>query len=142
MKATAIIPCLIYKDAPKAIEWLCTTFNFKKHLIVPGENDTIEHSQLILGDIMVMVSSAQRKSEFADRMKNPAEVHGHVTQSPYVILSEKDLEEHYQNAKKHGANILLELREEDYGGKNYSCYDLEGHLWSFGSYDPWKADEE
>lgn len=142
MKATAIIPCLIYKDAPKAIEWLCTTFGFEKHLVVPGDNNSIEHSQLTLGNTMIMVSSEQRKSEFAIKMATPAETGNRVTQSPYVVLNDKDLEEHYNNAKKHGANILLELREEDYGGKNYSSYDLEGHLWSFGSYDPWKKEEK
>src|SRR5580704_12147338 len=26
---------------------------------------------------------------------------------------------------------------EDYGGRGYTCRDLEGHIWSFGSYDPW-----
>ncbi len=31
----------------------------------------------------------------------------------------------------------MPLKEEDYGGKNYSCWDPEGHLWSFGSYNPW-----
>ena len=36
--------------------------------------------------------------------------------------------------------IVIELKAEDYGGKNYSCYDPEGHLWNFGSYDPWKTE--
>ena len=36
-----------------------------------------------------------------------------------------------------GATIATEIKDEDYGGRDFSCYDLEGHLWSFGSYDPW-----
>jgi hypothetical protein len=24
-----------------------------------------------------------------------------------------------------------------YGGRGYSCKDLEGHIWSFGTYNPW-----
>ena len=40
-------------------------------------------------------------------------------------------------AKAGGASIAMEIRDEDYGGRGFSCYDLEGHLWSFGSYDPW-----
>ncbi|HZF33304.1 MAG TPA: glyoxalase, partial [Candidatus Angelobacter sp.] len=27
--------------------------------------------------------------------------------------------------------------DEDYGGRGYSCRDPEGHLWNFGTYDPW-----
>jgi uncharacterized glyoxalase superfamily protein PhnB len=25
----------------------------------------------------------------------------------------------------------------DYVGRDYTCRDLEGHVWTFGSYDPW-----
>jgi hypothetical protein len=28
---------------------------------------------------------------------------------------------------------------EDYGGRGFSCRDLEGRLWNFGTYDPWKT---
>ena len=31
----------------------------------------------------------------------------------------------------------IEIKDEDYGGRGFSCYDLEGHLWNFGTYDPW-----
>ena len=37
-----------------------------------------------------------------------------------------------------GAEIAVSLREEDHGGKSFSCRDLEGHLWTFGSYNPWR----
>jgi hypothetical protein len=40
-------------------------------------------------------------------------------------------------AKPAGAKIGTEIKDEDYGGPGFSCYELEGHLWSFGSYDPW-----
>jgi hypothetical protein len=30
-------------------------------------------------------------------------------------------------------------RDEDYGGRVFSCRDPEGHLWNIGSYDPWTA---
>ena len=32
---------------------------------------------------------------------------------------------------------VREPEEPDYGGWLYQCLDPEGHLWSFGSYDPW-----
>ena len=43
----------------------------------------------------------------------------------------------YKNARAAGATIAMPLKAEDYGGKNYSCRDVEGYLWNFGSYDPW-----
>jgi len=29
------------------------------------------------------------------------------------------------------------MRGQDYGGRDYTCRDLEGHVWTFGTYDPW-----
>ena len=43
----SLIPCLMYRDAPAAIEWLCRAFGFEKHLVVPGEKNTIAHAQLV-----------------------------------------------------------------------------------------------
>ena len=142
MKATSIIPSILYKDATAAIEWLCTAFGFEKHLIVPGENGLIVHAQLTLGSIMIMTGSAQRQSEYSKLIRQPNEVGNFETQSPYIVLDEKDIDAHYEKAKKHGAKIVIELKAEDYGGKNYSCYDPEGHLWNFGSYDPWKTESK
>jgi uncharacterized glyoxalase superfamily protein PhnB len=36
------------------------------------------------------------------------------------------------------ADIVMPLREVAEGGRNYSVRDPEGHVWSFGTYDPWK----
>lgn len=55
-KAT-VIPCLRYRDAPAAIEWLCSTFGFEKHLVVPNDDGTITHAQLAFGHGMVMLGS-------------------------------------------------------------------------------------
>ena len=35
--------------------------------------------------------------------------------------------------------IPVANRDEDYGGRVFSCRDPEGHLWNIGSYDPWNA---
>jgi uncharacterized glyoxalase superfamily protein PhnB len=32
---------------------------------------------------------------------------------------------------------VIEPRDRDYGGRDYTCRDREGHVWTFGSYDPW-----
>jgi uncharacterized glyoxalase superfamily protein PhnB len=51
--------------------------------------------------------------------------------------SRNDADAVYVRAKATGAKIVIEIKDEDYGGRGFSCYDLEGHLWSFGTYDPW-----
>jgi uncharacterized glyoxalase superfamily protein PhnB len=48
-----------------------------------------------------------------------------------------DVRAHYDNAKAAGASIVDEYAEKEYGGAGYAARDPEGHLWYFGSYDPW-----
>ena len=59
MEATAIIPYLGYKNAPKAIEWLCNAFGFEVHLVVPADNGLIVHAELKLDKVMIMLGSAE-----------------------------------------------------------------------------------
>jgi len=132
--AATVIPTLRYHDAAAAIEWLCSAFGFEKHLVVPGDGGTIVHAQLVFGNGMVMLGSA-RASEFDRLHKRPSALGGAVSQSPYIIVD--DVDRHYARAVAAGAEIVIELRDEDYGGRDYSCRDPEGHVWNFGSYDPW-----
>ncbi|HEY2945943.1 MAG TPA: VOC family protein [Vicinamibacteria bacterium] len=130
----AVIPGLRYRDAPAAIEWLCRVFGFEKQLVVPGENGTIAHSQLRFGNGMVMVGSVG-DSEFGRLMKQPDEIGGAETQSSYLVVNDADAV--YARAKAAGATIVIEIKDEDYGGRGFGCRDLEGHLWYVGTYDPW-----
>jgi len=43
----------------------------------------------------------------------------------------------YARAKAAGAKFVLDIKEEDYGGRGFTCRDLEGHVWNFGTDDPW-----
>jgi uncharacterized glyoxalase superfamily protein PhnB len=132
----AVIPCLRYRDAPAAIEWLCATFGFEKHLIVPNEDGTIAHAQLSFGNGMIMLGSVLKdETPFGRLMKQPDEIGGAETQSAYLIVVDADIV--YARARSAGAKIVLEIKDEDYGGRGFSCLDLEGHLWNFGTYDPW-----
>ena len=128
-----IIPTMRYHDAPAAIEWLCEAFGFERRLVVPGEDGSIAHAQLTLGGGMIMLGSA-RDDEFGGLVKTAREV-GANTQSAYIVVEEID--EHYQKARAQGAEIVMEIADQDFGGRLYSAVDPEGYLWNFGSFDPW-----
>jgi len=135
MKAT-VIPCLRYRNAPAAIEWLCAAFGFEKPAVYPNEDGTIAHAQLTFGNGMIMLGSVlDKETEWGRLIKQPDEIGGAETQSAYVIVADADAL--YARAKARGAKIVVEIKDEDYGGRGFSCYDLEGHLWNFGTYDPW-----
>ena len=44
-------------------------------------------------------------------------------------------------AKSAGAQIVHEIKDkdEDYGGRGFTCRDPQGHISSVGTYDPWQA---
>lgn len=133
-KGSVVIPTIQYKDAPQAIEWLCNAFGFEKHLVVPGENETIAHAQLIFGNAMIMLGS-ENDNAYGKWLKAPKELNGLNTQATYIVV--EHIDEHYKKAVQEGAEIVIDIKDEDYGGRGYTCRDQEGHIWSFGSYDPW-----
>ncbi len=129
-----VIPTLRYRDAPAAVEWLCAAFGFEPMLVVPGEDGTVAHAQLCFGNGMVMLGSAG-DDEYGQLVKPPGAAGGVCTQGAYVVVEDADA--HRDQAASAGAEILREVTDEDYGGRGYTCRDPEGHVWSFGTYDPW-----
>ena len=133
---STILPCLRYRNAAAAIEWLCKAFGFEKQAVYPNEDGTIAHAQLTFGNGMLMIGSVlDKETEWGCLMAQPDEIGGAETQSAYIIVPDAD--EIYRRAKAEGARIIIEIKDEDYGGRGFSCYDPEGHLWSFGTYNPW-----
>ncbi|MCX8073652.1 MAG: VOC family protein [Candidatus Binatia bacterium] len=130
-----VIPCLRYRDVAAAISWLCAAFGFERHLVAEDEEGKIVHAQLRFGNGMVMLGPASdAHSDFNRFMKQPDQVGGE-TQAPYVVVNDAD--SLYARAQAAGAEIVIPLHDEAYGGRGFSCRDPEGHLWYFGTYDPW-----
>ena len=130
----SVIPALRYRNAPAAIEWLCKAFGFDKRLVVPGADHTVLHAELSFGNGLVMVGSVRRDNANGRLIKQPGDIGGE-TQTVYLVVTDADA--HYQRATAAGAEVVLDLKDQDYGGRGYTCRDPEGHIWSFGTYDPW-----
>lgn len=124
-----IFPALKYKDGPAAIAWLQEAFGFRKHVVYKAPDGGIAHAQLTLDGGMIMLGSAGKPDT-----KNPW---ARERQGIYVCVS--DIDAHYAAAKSSGVEIVRELANTDYGSREYSARDLDGHLWSFGTYQPWNA---
>ena len=132
---TVVIPSLRYADAPKAIDWLCNAFGFERHLVVPDEGGTIAHAQLRIGNGMLMLGSGGDHDGPFDRLVRPPKSRNEPRPSSIYVIVE-DADAHYARARAAGAEIVMELEDPEYGGRAYTCSDLEGNVWTFGSYDP------
>ena len=134
MNAT-ISTSLVYRDAPRAIDWLCNAFSFARHAVYPDAKGGIAHAELTYGNGMVMVSSWYGANDPWGKLVAPPEASRANTASINVIVADAD--EHHARAVKAGATIVQALEDKSYGGRGYGARDLEGHIWSFGEYDPW-----
>ncbi|ATB28355.1 aminotransferase [Melittangium boletus DSM 14713] len=47
-----------------------------------------------------------------------------------------DVDAHCARARAAGAAIVMEPYNTEYGSRNYAARDLEGNVWSFGTYRP------
>jgi uncharacterized glyoxalase superfamily protein PhnB len=125
---------VVYKDAAKAIDWLCAAFGFEVRLKVEGEGGVIEHSELVFGEAVIMPCDERRQQDKGWPMVSPRSVGGSNTQS--IMLYVDDVDAHCARARAAGGTITIEPAVSDYGeeywaDKSYQCEDLEGHRWWF-----------
>jgi uncharacterized glyoxalase superfamily protein PhnB len=132
---SAVIPILRYADAERAIGWLCAAFGFEVFLKVPGRGGRVEHARLILEDGMIMLASLGRDGSFDGRFRSPGDVGG-VTQCTSMVVTDPD--RIFATAKAEGARIVDDIHDFQFGGRTFSCEDVESHLWVFSSHDPWR----
>jgi uncharacterized glyoxalase superfamily protein PhnB len=135
---STIMPTLRYRNAPAAIDWLCTVFGFERHAVYEGENGTIGHAELTLNGGMIMLGSA-KDDEYGRRFKSPDELDGMESRSAYIVVADADLV--HARAVAAGAIVIRPLQDTPYGSREFAVRDPEGHSWSAGTYDPWAAHE-
>lgn len=85
---------------------------------------------LRLGNSIVLVRPVAN-TVLDDHMVQPETIGGANTQVCYLTVA--DVTEHHARAARAGAKIELEPQDDGLGGRFYSCRDLEGHLWTFGT---------
>jgi uncharacterized glyoxalase superfamily protein PhnB len=87
------------------------------------------HVELRLGHGVIMPTTQSKELNADNPWNKPL-----TTQGLYVALDGVDA--HYARAVAEGAEILRPLADTDYGSREYTARDLEGNLWSFGTYRP------
>lgn len=126
-------PC--YRDTRKAIDFLVDAFGFQVHALYEAEDGTIVHEELTFGDAMVMLPRPD-EGETGGLLSAVADA-GKPTGGFYLVID--DVDAHAERARAAGAQIVIEPRDRAHGGRDYTCRDHEGHVWTFGTYDPWAA---
>ncbi|ARE79210.1 VOC family protein [Streptomyces sp. NPDC059558] len=124
----SICPTLVYRDAKAAIRLLTEAFGFTQVAVYEGEDGAVMHAELAYGNGMVMLGSSGSGGAFDKAMQ------GAGPSGVYVVV--EDVDAHHRRAVEHGAEILMEPTDQDYGSRDYMARDAEGNVWSFGTYAP------
>jgi uncharacterized glyoxalase superfamily protein PhnB len=115
--SATVIPVLVYPDVREAVAWLSAAFGFVERLQI-GEN---HRSQLRVGEGAVIAADVRHEQ------RPPRE--GEVTHS--VVVRVDDVDAHCARARAHGARILMEPTDFEYGERQYAAADPAGHRWTF-----------
>jgi uncharacterized glyoxalase superfamily protein PhnB len=132
----AIVPTIPYRDAGAMVDWLSDAYGFEKQRIVKSENGQFQHAQLTFGDSMIIVVRADA-SRLERLVVHPDQIGGVETQTCYLVLP--DIDAHYARATAKGAEIISGIEGKDGGDRSYVSRDPEGHIWMFGTHDPFGA---
>ena len=123
--APTLYPLLRYRDAPAAIEFLERAFGFVRREVIPNPDGTIAHAELGYGPSIVMLGSDRDDPRLGRRAG-----------SGWIYVAIDNPGEHCQRARQHGAEIIAEPFDTDYGSRDYAALDPEGNQWHFGTYRP------
>lgn len=125
----SIYPVLFYRDALAAIAWLKQAFGFEEVLVVPGPEDSVAHAELSFQSAVILLGSNQRERGW----RSPLDLVG-INQLTYLVV--EDVDALYQRFQAAGTEIAIELQDMEYGSREFTARDPEGHYWSFGTYRP------
>jgi PhnB protein len=116
-----------YEDALAAIDFLVDVFGFERQLVVVADDErTVVHSQLRWPEGGVVQAGTY---DPANEFSHPPGAQGLyvVTADPHAV---------WERCRAAGLEVVREPESPDYDptGMGFAVRDLEGNIWSFGSY--------
>lgn len=114
-----IVPYLSYRDGHAAIAFLTEAFGLGLVQMAKAEDGSVLHAELAHGNGVIMMGTAELPKG-----------------SPGIYLVVPDVAAHYENATQAGAEIVYPPEKTEWGTERYRAKDVEGHEWTFGTYQP------
>jgi PhnB protein len=109
-----VMPYLILNEAKAFLNFAKTVFDAKEQLIVPGENEIIQHGELKIDDAVIMFAQA-------------GETWSEKTAGMYIYV--KNVNSVYQKALENGAVSLMPPEKKEYGYSGGFEDPFGNHWW-------------
>lgn len=110
-------------DAPALIDFLVGTFGFLKTAVY-RDGDVVAHAQLDWPEGGGIMLGSHKPDQ--DWSRKPG------TAGMYVVTDDPD--GLFERVRGAGADIIMEIADQEYGNREFAVRDPEGNLWSFGQY--------
>jgi PhnB protein len=122
-----ITPYLVLDGAARVIEFLKQAFDAKEMLRMSGPDGKIGHTELRIGDSMLMLSDSQGPWKPMPAM---------------LYLYVEDVDATYQRALQAGATPVSEPKDQFYGDRSGAVQDSSGNQWWIGTHIEDVSEEE
>jgi uncharacterized glyoxalase superfamily protein PhnB len=119
-----LYPSLRYKDAKAAHQWLQDAFGFEPVELYEDDNGDVVHAEMRWGSDLIMFGTARDDH------------YGHRVGQGWIYATCDDPDALYARATKAGAEVTMDLTDQEYGSRDFGVRDLEGNQWNFGTYEP------
>lgn len=116
----SIVPYLLYADGHAARAFLERAFGLSTVFALNAEDGALMHAEMAYGNSVVMIGTVESAGKGGSGL--------------YLVV--EDVDAHHAQAVAAGAEIVYPPEDAEFGTRRYRARDLEGHEWSFGSYQP------
>ena len=118
LPTATVIPVLVYPDVRAAVAWLTEAFGFEERVRIGDDH----RSQMRVGDDGAVIVADVRGEQ------QPPQA-GLTTHLLKVRVA--DVDAAFERARSHGARVLQEPTEFEYGERECTLEDPAGHRWQF-----------
>ena len=116
LPTATVIPVLVYPDVRAAVAWLTEAFGFEERVRIGDDH----RSQMRVGEDGGVSLADVHGGQQAPQL-------GHVTHLLKVRVP--DVDGAFERARSHGARVLQEPIEFEYGERECTLEDPAGHRW-------------
>jgi PhnB protein len=128
----SIAPQLTVDDVAKSMEYYERVLGFAKGLAIKGEDGTVGHGEVALGDVTLMFAAANAENAATEQLARG--VPKGVGVLLYFNLGDDDIDSFYDRAKGAGAKITDAIDDRYWGDRTFTLEDLDGYVLLFAKH--------
>ncbi|HEX6498206.1 MAG TPA: VOC family protein [Micromonosporaceae bacterium] len=124
-----VTPCLVVRDAAKALDFYADVFGATERIRFPGPDGTVVHAEIQIGDSVVMVEGED------PRRGTSAPPEGGLGGSPtFQFIYVDDVDAVTARAVELGATLKRAPEDQFYGDRDAFVVDPFGHGWTIATH--------